>query len=190
MKIAITGHSKGIGNKIYESLLKEGHTVKGFSRTNGWDLTILKNRNDFINELADFDCFINNAYPHKFYQSIEGFIQVDLLNQAWLKWEKDPTKVIINISSGLTDTVKNYYHPASIHKIALDETCKQLRSCRSWPHIVNLRPGYTDTDRIKNKSNLSKINLDDLAEIILFILNSKVKVYELTFAAFEERNNG
>ena len=94
MKIAITGHTSGIGAATMNLLKSQGHKVLGFSRHNGWDFTDKETRKEFIEELDDakFDCFINNAYPHKFYQSMEGFFQVELLNKAWLLWEKKKDK--------------------------------------------------------------------------------------------------
>ena len=38
MRIAITGHSKGIGKSIFDTL-QQSHDCKGFSRSNGYDIT-------------------------------------------------------------------------------------------------------------------------------------------------------
>ena len=113
MKIAITGHTAGIGAATMKLLKEQGHDVHGFSRRNGWDFTDKQTRIEFVEELDDgkFDCFINNAYPYKHYQNMEGFLQVELLNQIWLLWEKDETKKIVVVGSHSAETVKNYYHP-------------------------------------------------------------------------------
>ena len=37
MKIALTGHTKGIGNAI-KQLLENEHEIVGFSRTNGYNI--------------------------------------------------------------------------------------------------------------------------------------------------------
>ena len=187
MKIAITGHTKGIGKATMSLLAANGHEVVGFSRHNGWDFTDPETRQLFIKELKDgkYDCFINNAYPHKFYQHMEGFFQVELLNEAWLLWEKDPTKTIIVIGSNNAENGKTYYHPFSIHKRALDETCKQLRNTRQWPHIVNIKPSYVDTQVISHLNNVAKSSPNQVADLILWALNSPVKVYDLSFGAFE-----
>lgn len=189
MKIAITGHTKGIGLATSTLLRKQGHEVIGFSRHNGWDFTDKTTRKEFIEELDDgkFDCFINNAYPYKFYQGMEGFLQVDLLNQVWLLWEKDPTKKIVVVGSQNSTTVKNYYHPFSIHKKAVDDTCNQLRNTRPWPHIINIKPTHVDTQVINHLTNVNKSKPEEVAELISWALNSPVKVLDLMFSAYENK---
>lgn len=59
MKIAITGHTAGLGKFLYEYFDKEGHEVIGFSRSNGFDLQY---DCDKICKLAkDSDIFFNNT---------------------------------------------------------------------------------------------------------------------------------
>lgn len=187
MKIALTGHTKGIGQATYNLLTKQGHEVVGYSRHNGWDFTNSQCRVDFIKELKNekFDCFINNAYPHKFYQNMEGFFQIELLNQAWLLWEKDVNKKIIVIGSYNADSAKGYFHPYNVHKKALNETCQQLRNTRAWPHIINIKPSYVDTQVISHLNNVTKSSPESVAELILWALNSPYKVYDLSFGAYD-----
>ena len=58
MKIAITGHSKGIGKACFDVLSKD-HEVIGFSRSNGFNIN--QPRKIFIASI-NCDVFINNAY--------------------------------------------------------------------------------------------------------------------------------
>lgn len=189
MKIAVTGHTKGIGQAVTKLLESHGHEVQGFSRHNGWDFTDAQTRSDFITTLKDgnFDCFINNAYPHKYYQNMEGFFQIELLNQAWLLWEKEKQKKIIVIGSNNADNAKNYYHPFSIHKKALDDTCRQLRNTREWPHIINIKPSYVDTQVISHLKNVTKLSSTEVAELILWTINCPQKIYDLSFAAYDTK---
>ena len=59
MKIAITGHTKGIGKCIFDNIISDG-----FSRTNGFDIT---KPDTFIDSIKNFDVFINNTF-HPTYQ--------------------------------------------------------------------------------------------------------------------------
>lgn len=185
MKIALTGHSKGIGAAIKDLLESQGHEVSGFSRSNGWDITNQETRQELVAEIehGGYDCFINNAYPHKFYQHMEGFAQVELLNEMWLKWEKQD-KVIIVIGSYLAEsTVKNYYYPYGIHKRALEDTCKQLRNTRNLPHIINIKPNYVDTQLTKHLPNVDKCTPNQVAEIVAFALTHKLRIHEIQFSS-------
>ena len=56
MIIGITGHTKGLGKAIYDTL-KASHTIIGFSRTNGYNI---QSPNKIIDCLKDCDVFINN----------------------------------------------------------------------------------------------------------------------------------
>ena len=42
MKVAITGHSSGIGADIYDKLVDDpGFEVRGYSKSNGWNIACL-----------------------------------------------------------------------------------------------------------------------------------------------------
>lgn len=190
MKIAITGHSSGIGRATEKLLKSKNHEVVGFSRHNGWDFTQAECRDAFIAELKDgYDCFINNAYPHKHYQSMEGFLQVELLNRAWLLWEKKENKKIVVVGSNKADDLKSYYHPFSIHKKAIDLTCQQLRNTRSWPQVVNIKPHYVDTQVVRHLQNVSKNSTEEVAELIAWCLENPIKIYDLSFGSFDSPQN-
>lgn len=59
MKIGITGHTQGLGNSLFDYYQSLGHECVGFSRSNGYDITL--KFDDIVNELKHFDLFINNA---------------------------------------------------------------------------------------------------------------------------------
>jgi len=86
MKIGITGHSKGLGEAIYNKLNKMNEVI-GFSRTNGYDI---QSPNNIIEKLENCDIFINNVY-YETHQS-------NLFFKLFQKWN-DLEKTIININS-------------------------------------------------------------------------------------------
>lgn len=93
MKIAITGHSSGIGADIYGKLVDDpGFEVRGYSKSNGWNIAE-EDGDRIINELLDFDADVvfNNAY----YPDIQNKILTTLLT----KWKDASGKVIINTGS-------------------------------------------------------------------------------------------
>ena len=143
MKIAITGHSKGIGHALYNKLA-DNHTVQGYSRSNGYDIST--KQNIIIRSAKDCDVFINNAY--------KGYKQVDLLNAVFEMWKDNPNKTIVNISSlskypGLSGNISGY----SAQKAALSHQAfllmfKTERKCR----MINVNPGYVRTDIVSHVS--------------------------------------
>ena len=57
-RIAVTGHTSGIGKEIYEYCQFHGADVKGYSRSNGFDLRA--GGDDIINDILKFDADIVN----------------------------------------------------------------------------------------------------------------------------------
>ena len=96
MKIAITGHTKGLGAELVK-LLEPEHEIVGFSRTNGYDIEQPGTIERIVNEVGDCDIFINGA---KCWWS-----QIDMFSKLLLDWQ-GKKKRIINVGSHVT--VWNY----------------------------------------------------------------------------------
>ena len=62
MKIAITGHTQGIGQALATVFQQYGHDIIGFSRSNGFDISNADSRRAIIDQSQDADIFVNNAY--------------------------------------------------------------------------------------------------------------------------------
>jgi len=174
MKIAITGHTKGIGKALSE-VFGQDHEIIGFSRSNGYDITKQEIVDKIIHEIKDCDVFINNAYaPDN---------QTQLLIKSVFQWEKQD-KVVINISS-----MWCYYdHPHEFiqqyrkEKIHQNNFVKEkIQAAMFAPKIMNVLPGFVDTDMVKDVVAKSKINTTDLANIIkdLFEMRDKMFVREI-----------
>jgi hypothetical protein len=166
MNIAITGHTKGIGQALYNHFLPF-YNVKGFSRTNGFNINNLNIRNDIVKEIKDFDIFINNAY-NDFDDS-----QLLMLKEVFYSWQNQ-NKLIINISSRFTTADHDY----CTTKKKLDKFCHEQQYI--LPRICNLKPGLTDTSRVKNIQG-NKMDVTDIITVIDFCLKNKFIVHEVTF---------
>ena len=91
IKIALTGHTKGLGAEVTKQLERE-HQVIGFSRGNGYDIKNPFDRKKIVAESSDADVFINLV--HNYYH------QTDLLVALHKAWQgKD--KLIVNVSSSV-----------------------------------------------------------------------------------------
>jgi NADP-dependent 3-hydroxy acid dehydrogenase YdfG len=163
MKIAITGHTSGIGKALYTLYENAGHEVIGFSRSNGFDITKPDQFSKIVKQVIDCDVFFNNAYA--------AFIQVEFLYSLHPHWVNEMSKTHVVISSNSGDGIKKTPHPYAIHKAAIDKTAEQLNQSARY-RLINIRPGYVDTPRVKRVVE-PKINVDDLAETIRFIVQEK-----------------
>ena len=137
-KIAITGHTSGIGLNLFEVFSANGHEVTGYSRSAGSDIENPEARKQIIDEIADYDIFINNAY------SPNG--QTMLLRELVAHWNGQPKK-IINVSSKLSffelgkiDVLDDY-----IKQKSQQNEIVQQRFSAAYPQIMNVIIGLVDT---------------------------------------------
>ena len=92
MKIAITGHTQGIGKCAFERL---SPNIIGFSKSTGYDITKFNDRKLIIEKSKDCDIFINNANA--------GFGQTLLFLELFEEW-RNTDKTIINVGSRIAET--------------------------------------------------------------------------------------
>jgi len=91
LKVAITGHTSGVGQSLSLAFANRGHTIVGLCRSNGYDIA---NLNKIVPVISDCDIFVNCA-QYEFYQSA-------LLLEIWKLWEGSDSKRIVNVSSAIT----------------------------------------------------------------------------------------
>lgn len=166
MKIAITGHTRGIGKAIADVFSDQGHEIIGLSRSNGYDII---NTQMIVDAAKDCDVFINNAY-HEYEQE-------KLLKALNIEW-KGTEKTIVSIGSIVTDYPRIEKHldnqdwPYRNHKRSLRDTFRRVikfpLSCR----LVLISPGATDTDMIK-QHDCVKMNPSEVAKTVRYAVENK-----------------
>lgn len=168
MKVAITGHSKGIGAAISLELTSRGHEVFGFSRANGYDINDTQTQNNIIKDLDDCDVFINNAYSHN--------AQFNLLEKIITKWQ-DQKKIVINVNS---KSIFAPIVPQSMQQYVRDKQKQyeliQSLKFRSRPYVMDLILGLVDTE-MSNVFIAEKLQPKDVAVLVADILERKNQLY-------------
>ena len=134
MKIALTGHTKGLGEEIKKGL-QDKHNVIGFSRSNGYDIKSPTDRKKIIKESNECDIFINLV--HNYYH------QTDILFELYAAWE-NKNKLIINIGSSVVDNNmwgvdRLDYLEYKNQKIALESMSNLLSKRKSLIKITNYK---------------------------------------------------
>lgn len=158
MKVAITGHTKGLGAELATRFYNRGDDVLGFSRTTGCDLNRQSHRDEAVLKIIDSDIFINNTHF--------GFGQMELLGKVFTHWQNKPSNIIVNISSESSYHQKDSLRPYSIQKMALDEQARQLQRIDNGPKIINVRPGYFET---KVEGGMK---IETVADVIMYAISN------------------
>jgi NADP-dependent 3-hydroxy acid dehydrogenase YdfG len=177
MKIAITGHTSGIGKAFYNRCKEQSfprHEPIGFSRSNEYDIN---DPGPLVNAAKHSDVFVNNAH--------DKFAQVDLLYALWKEW-KDKEKQIVCISSLRPDYNADRVLPYSVEKCALDHTCEQLQMISSPCRIINIKPGFVDTPRVADRDVVHKMDPDYIARIIMWSIEQPEYLMTLRIAPYPD----
>lgn len=166
-RIAITGHSAGIGQALAKIYQSHGHEIVGLSRRNGYNIRSIPK---IIEKVRDCDIFINNAQA--------GFAQTELLFAVYKEWQGKENKKIINISTMMTlepvSTIPGIemieYHN---QKLALEEAHRQLLYLHNWPKLCLVKPGAVATQP-EQTSPRPYANVDVWAEKLINILDAGI----------------
>ncbi len=163
MKIAITGHKKGIGQAFAEQLTARGHDIVGISRSDGENIRRVAHTASLIEPC---DMLINNA--------ISFYAQTELLFEVWHRWQNiKETHYIWNISTklceldhdininGLTLRESMQYRN---QKMALELAHQQLNSQPSNIRMCLIRPGDV---RTQSWSNPDSVTAEDYVKQVL-----------------------
>jgi nucleoside-diphosphate-sugar epimerase len=143
MKIAITGHTAGIGQAFAKILADRGHEIVGLSRRHDNNI---RNTAKIVEKVTHCDIFINNAQA--------GYAQTELLYAVWQAWQDQPGKHIWCIGTMMTQSPVDQAVPGQSNismsqyrnqKIALDDAIAQLRNKKHMPVITMIRPGAVAT---------------------------------------------
>ena len=161
MKIAITGHTAGIGQALAQEYCLDEHEVVGLSKRNGDNIL---NIPKICDQIEPCDVFVNNAQS--------GYAQTELLFEMAQRWQ-GTRKHIIVISTMMTQDpvsplpglVMDHYR---IQKIALEEAVRQLRHRRLGIKITLVRPGNIATS--PEKTVPPAADVDNWAKTLISIL--------------------
>ena len=154
MKIAITGHRKGIGQAFAEQLSSRGHEIIGISRSDGENIRRVAHTASLIEPC---DMLINNA--------ISLYAQTELLFEVWHRWQDiKETHYIWNISTKLCEQdhdidIKGITFRESMQyrnqKMSLELAHRQLDSQPSNIRMSLIRPGDVRTQTWSNPDSIS-----------------------------------
>jgi hypothetical protein len=153
VKVAITGHTDGLGAQFYKHFKSLGHDVIGMSRTNGYCLPDDVGR---VVEIANgSDLFINNAY-------------CDTAQSQLLELTKAPV-----ISCGSMGADFNQANPYFRNKRHLEDTHRRLKRTTDRRMLL-LKMGYLENYADKFPVMYSEI----ISAVDFWLLSDRVSMIE------------
>ena len=138
MKIAITGHTAGIGQALADEYQLDGHEIVGLSKRDGNNI---RNTFKICDQIEPCDIFVNNAQA--------GYAQTELLFEMANRWQGTKKHIIV-ISTIMTQDPLSVLPGLEmdqyrIQKVALEESVKQIRNRRLGVKLTIVRPGNIAT---------------------------------------------
>lgn len=178
-KIAIIGHTRGIGKAIANLYKKKKYDVIGMSRSNGFDL--VHDQEKILERLADCDLIVLNAH------SLRG--QLTLLKRIYGRHAFDKIKVaVITSTSGLDEEPDlhqftlwdkfEYSQYCEIKKELIEYITELQDELLTKPlSVYDICPDVVDTDMTKGLwDNLPKLTAQEVADAVRYCFESTYNV--------------
>lgn len=146
LKIAVTGHTSGLGKKIYEHYKNQNHEVLGISKSTGYDIII--DHDKILESVKGFDIFFNNVH-------------IDNCQEKLLELLVNNVNKIIVTGSAMHLFRNIATYPYLEDKFKLSEKCKMLNvDPKVTSKILHLNISFLPN--IENQSN--RLNSDNYIE--------------------------
>ena len=177
-KIAIVGHTRGIGKAIADLYRKKNYTVVGLSSSNGYDLEC--SQVEIMEQLDGCGLVVLNAYA--------GRWQMTLLKRIYGKFVFEDKKVAVITSTSGTSIGEDeeFLDPEYVeyckNKKNLIEYIEQLQQelLNKPLSIYDVCPDVVDTDMTKGLwEGLPKLKADEVAEAVRYCFESTFNVNKI-----------
>ena len=177
-RIAIIGHTKGIGKAIAKLYKKKGFEIVGLSRSNGYDLE--NKQEDIIKKLENCHLIVVNAYA--------GRGQFELLKRIYGAFSNEHKKVAVITSTSGTSQGKDEENISADyvwycwHKENLIRYISELQEelFHKPLSVYDICPDVVDTDMIKGMwQELPKLKTHEVADAVRYCFESPFNINKL-----------
>lgn len=168
MKVALTGHKRGLGECLYSTLIHKGHEVVAFDLHTGYNINDGAIRRQILEESIDCEVFINNAYsaPGQ-YELLKTLIESQNFN-AILNVGTMATKVPKEMLEQDPDWQQQPDHEVYLKQKLLQESLVEKLRSRSKALLLTVNPGYMDTSLLWGPIHLPFVPLENVCQAIMF----------------------
>src|SRR6056300_588266 len=181
-KIAVIGHTRGIGKATYDLYRKKKYKVVGMSKSNGFD--IIHDQDKILEQIQDCSLVVLNAHADR------G--QLNLLKKIYGRHSFDKMKVaVITSTSGIEEEPDynqfkiwdkfEYVQYCEIKKELIGYISELQDELLSKPlSVYDVCPDVVDTDMTKGLwEDLPKLRADEVAEAVRYCFESTFNVNKI-----------
>jgi NAD(P)-dependent dehydrogenase (short-subunit alcohol dehydrogenase family) len=181
-KIAVIGHSRGIGKAICDLYSKKKYNVVGMSKSNGFD--VVHDQEKILEEMQDCSLVVLNAHSDR------G--QLTLLKKIYGRHSFDKMKVaVITSTSGIEEEPDynqfkiwdkfKYVQYCEIKKELIEYIDEVQEELMSKPlSVYDVCPDVVDTDMTKGVwENLPKLTAEEVADAVRYCFESSFNVNKI-----------
>ena len=178
-KIAIIGHTKGIGKAIADLYRAKKYSVLGLSRSNGFDIN--KDQEKILEHIEGYPLVVINAHA--------GRAQLELLKRIYGKHAFDKIKVAVITSTSGTDEGEDYNEFELWNKFEYVQYCESKKELITYIEelqqeliskplsVYDICPDVVDTDMTKGLwQNLPKLKASEVADAVRYCFESTYNV--------------
>ena len=164
-KIAITGHTKGIGKAIADLYSKKNYQVIGLSRSNGYDMSF--DQDKMLEAMAQCNLIVLNAHS--------GRTQLEMLKKIYCLYYHQPKKVVVITSTSGTQQGMD----EELENDAYKEYCKDKKELIGYisdlqedlfykaMSVYDVCPDVVDTEMTKDLwHTLPKLKAAEVADAV------------------------
>tara|TARA_Y100001937_G_C7063054_1_gene304679 strand:- start:103 stop:690 length:588 start_codon:yes stop_codon:yes gene_type:complete len=181
-KIAIIGHTKGIGKAIADLFSSKAFEVVGLSRRTGHDL--IDNQDEIMESIEDCSHVVINAHA--------GRGQLNLLKRIYGRHSYDKMKVAVITSTSGTEEGQDFNQFESWNKFDYVQYCEIKKELMQYIlelqdellhkplSVYDVCPDVVDTDMTKGLwEDLPKLKASEVAEAVRFCFESTFNVNKI-----------
>jgi len=181
-KIAVIGHTRGIGKATYDLYRKKKYKVVGMSKSNGFD--IIHDQDKILEQIQDCSLVVLNAHADR------G--QLNLLKKIYGRHSFDKMKVaVITSTSGIEEEPDynqfkiwdkfEYVQYCEIKKELIGYISELQDELLSKPlSVYDVCPDVVDTDMTKGLwEDLPKLTANEVAEAVRYCFESTFNVNKI-----------
>ena len=177
-KIAVIGHTKGIGKAIADLYKRKKYEIVGLSRTTGYDLETEQEK--IMEKLKDCELIVVNAYAK--------FGQYHLLKRIYSEFHHHYKKVVVITSTSGTPQGKDEdndtadYNEYCWHKEHLIKYISELQEelFNKPLSVYDVCPDVVDTDMIKGLwEGLPKLKANEVADTVRYCFESPFNINKI-----------